>query len=164
MPRNGNYAYISNTTLVGLFSLTTGAIDPLFFDTNDTGPPPADAPAVEPGKIVRLDPDYARHHHLLDWTGDGLDEIFDAHGGAVYDNRGRRIATLTAPPATDKGERSLLGGDFTGDRIAGVTWSRVRTVQTGRRLHGSFHLWGLADLPAFQTTGWLRLLQGDHPA
>ena len=67
--------------------------------------------------LGRINTDYARHHHLLDWTGDGLDEIFNAHSGAVYNNKGRRIATLTAPPAANKGERSLLVGDFTGDGV-----------------------------------------------
>jgi hypothetical protein len=70
--------------------------------------------------LGRINTDYARHHHLLDWNGDGLDEIFNAHSGAIYDNKGRRIATLTAPPAANGGERSLLVGDFTGDGVADV--------------------------------------------
>jgi hypothetical protein len=75
----------------------------------------------EDGALLgRINTDYARHHHLLDWTGDGLDEIFNAHSGAVYNHKGRRIATLMAPPATDKGERSLLVGDFTGDGVRDV--------------------------------------------
>jgi hypothetical protein len=44
--------------IVGLFSLTAGAVDPLFFDTNDTGPAPGGVPAIKPWKIVPLDPDY----------------------------------------------------------------------------------------------------------
>ena len=70
--------------------------------------------------LGRINTDYARHHDLLDWTGDGLDEIFNAHSGAIYDNKGRRIATLTAPPAANKGEQSLLVGDFTGDGVPDV--------------------------------------------
>jgi hypothetical protein len=70
--------------------------------------------------LGRINTDYARHHHLLDWTGDGLDEILNAHSGAIYSNKGRRIATLTAPPATNKGEQSLLVGDFTGDGVPDV--------------------------------------------
>jgi len=43
---------------IGLFSLTAGALEPLFFDTSDTGPAPAGVPAVKPRKTVPLDPDY----------------------------------------------------------------------------------------------------------
>ncbi|MEN6427901.1 MAG: hypothetical protein ABFE13_21315 [Phycisphaerales bacterium] len=70
--------------------------------------------------LGRINTNYARHHHLLDWTGDGLDEIFNAHSGAIYDCKGRRIATLTAPADPDGAERSILVGDFTGDEIADV--------------------------------------------
>jgi len=70
--------------------------------------------------LGRINTDYARHHHLLDWTGDGLDEIISAHSGAVYDHAGRRLATLTAP-ASGRGERSMLVGDFTGDGVPDVT-------------------------------------------
>jgi len=71
--------------------------------------------------LGRINTDYARHHHLLDWTGDALDEIFNAHSGAVYDRAGLRIATLAAPPDSEGAERSILVGDFTGDRVADVT-------------------------------------------
>jgi len=75
----------------------------------------------EDGALLgRINTNYARHHHLLDWTSDGLDEIFNADSGAIYDNRGRRISTLVAPPALDGAERSLLVGDFTGDGVADV--------------------------------------------
>jgi hypothetical protein len=70
--------------------------------------------------LGRINTEYARHYHLLDWNGDGLDEIFNAHSGALYNNKGRRIATLTAPAAANKGERSLLVGDFTGDGVPDV--------------------------------------------
>jgi outer membrane protein assembly factor BamB len=75
----------------------------------------------ESGTLLgRINTDYARHHHLLDWTGDGLDEIFNAHSGAVYDATGHRIATLSAGSVGDRGERSLLVGDFTGDGVPDV--------------------------------------------
>lgn len=75
----------------------------------------------ENGELLgRINTYYARHHHLLDWTGDGLDEIINAHSGAIYDNKGRRMATLAAPPTENKGERSLLVGDFTGDGVPDV--------------------------------------------
>jgi hypothetical protein len=93
--------------------------------------------------LGRINTEYARHHDLLDWTGDGLDEIFNAHSGAIYDNQGRRTATLTAPPAADKGERSLLVGDFTGDGVPDVALATTTTlyvfkdekgVKTGQRI------------------------------
>jgi len=71
------------------------------------------------GRIVT---DYSRHHCLLDWTGDGVNEILVGHNGAIYDHRGRRIATLVTPGAepTRKGERSILVGQMTGDGVADV--------------------------------------------
>jgi len=87
--------------------------------------------------LGRINTDYARHHHLLDWTGDGLDEIVNAHSGAVYDRRGRRIATLAAPPAADKGERSLLVGDFTGDGVADVCLVTTAAVHVFKNEHGA---------------------------
>ncbi len=72
------------------------------------------------GLLGSINTDYTRHHHLLDWTGDGLDEMFNAHSGGIYNNKGQRIATLAAPSSADGSERSLLVGDFTGDGIADV--------------------------------------------
>lgn len=74
-------------------------------------------------RFVQIVADYCRHHKLLDWTGDGLDEIFVAHNRAIYDYTGKQIATLAAPESasqSDKGEDSLLLGDMTGDEIADV--------------------------------------------
>lgn len=60
--------------------------------------------------------EYCRHHALIDWNGDGLEEIVVGHSGAMYGPAGRRIATLSAP--IDAGV--LLLGDFTGDGICDV--------------------------------------------
>ncbi|HPO13082.1 MAG TPA: hypothetical protein PLI09_06520 [Candidatus Hydrogenedentes bacterium] len=60
--------------------------------------------------------EYCRHHELIDWNADGLDEIVVGHSGAMYDHTGRRIATLAAPTAAG----NLLLGDFTGDGISDV--------------------------------------------
>ncbi|HPC96623.1 MAG TPA: hypothetical protein PLU87_16885 [Sedimentisphaerales bacterium] len=86
--------------------------------------------------LGRINTDYARHHHLLDWTGDGLDEIVNAHSGAVYDHAGRRIATLTAPKA-DRGERSMLIGDFTGDGVPDVTLVTTDALYVFRNDNGA---------------------------
>ena len=42
----------------GLLSLMASGGEPLFFDTNDTGLPPADVPTIKPWKVVPLDPAY----------------------------------------------------------------------------------------------------------
>lgn len=86
--------------------------------------------------LGRINTDYARHHHLLDWTGDGLDEIVNAHSGAVYDRRGRRIATLAAPQDAEGAERSLLVGDFTGDRVADVTLATTTALYIFKNENG----------------------------
>jgi hypothetical protein len=44
--------------ILGLFAFTVGAVNPLFFDTNDTGQVQADVPAIKPWRAVPLDPDY----------------------------------------------------------------------------------------------------------
>lgn len=70
------------------------------------------------GRIVT---DYSRHHCLLDWTGDGADEILVAHNGSVYDHRGRCIAVFATPDdGKGEGERSMLIGDMNGDAVLDV--------------------------------------------
>jgi outer membrane protein assembly factor BamB len=46
------------TMIVGLCALSAGTADPLFFDTNDTGPPPAEVPTIKPWRTISLDPEY----------------------------------------------------------------------------------------------------------
>lgn len=61
--------------------------------------------------------DSSRHHELLDWDGDGFDEILVAAQHGIFDYRGQRVATF------DIGSRgySMLLGDMTGDGISDVT-------------------------------------------
>jgi hypothetical protein len=66
-----------------------------------------------------------RHHILLDWTGDGIEEIVVADYGGMYDHRGRRIATLMTPGSSNRYvetgfENSILAADMTGDGIADI--------------------------------------------
>lgn len=66
---------------------------------------------------------YARHHGLLDWTGDGLDEIVVAEARGLFDGQGRRVATLALhdpAPVADPDEKLALVGDFTGDGVPDV--------------------------------------------
>jgi len=94
-------------------------------------------------KLGRIVTEYSRHHCLLDWTGDGLDEIAVAHGSGLYDHRGRRIATLDTPGTETTGgkpdyEKSILAGDMTGDGVADLLLATPHTVYiyknaTGKR-------------------------------
>ncbi len=79
----------------------------------------------EKGNLLgRIVTDYSRHHCLLDWTGDGVDEILIAHNGCIYDHHGRRIGVFAVPggglAGKSKGERSMLVGDVTGDGVHDV--------------------------------------------
>jgi len=71
--------------------------------------------------------DYARHHALVDWTGDGLDEILVAEPRALYDGHGRLLARfemdaadLGDPRAPEAAEMLGLVGDVTGDGVPDV--------------------------------------------
>jgi hypothetical protein len=77
----------------------------------------------ETGQVkTKIMTDYARHHALLDWTGDGVAEILIAQPRALFDGRGRRVATLALPSQDDESgeERLALTGDFTGDGVPDV--------------------------------------------
>lgn len=77
----------------------------------------------EQGRVrTKIKTDYSRHHALLDWTGDGLDDIVIAQSRMIYDGQGRILATLSMDPKDDANgeERLALTGDFTGDRVPDV--------------------------------------------
>lgn len=77
----------------------------------------------ERGEVrTKITTDYARHHALVDWTGDGLDEILVAQPRALYDGQGRRVATLAMDEKDDQEgeERLALTGDFTGDGVPDI--------------------------------------------
>jgi len=82
--------------------------------------PRGESPVVvfdETGKMLgRLVSDYCRHHELLDWTGDGVDEIVLAHARGLFGNTGVRIATFGCD---DNGVAMQLG-DMTGDGVMDV--------------------------------------------
>jgi hypothetical protein len=85
------------------------------------------------GQIVT---DYSRHHHLLDWTGDGVNEILVAHNGCIYNHKGKSIGVFTTPKPNKKGsttsdstyERSILTGDMTADGIPDVVLATPEAV------------------------------------
>lgn len=77
----------------------------------------------ERGQVrTKITTDYARHHSLVDWTGDGFNEIVIAQSRSLYDGQGRVVARLAMDARDDaQGEERLaLKGDFTGDGIPDV--------------------------------------------
>jgi hypothetical protein len=93
------------------------------------------------GQIVT---DYSRHHHLLDWTGDGINEIMVAHNGCIYNDRGKCIGVFAAPRPTKSSsdadestyERSILTGDMTGDGIPDVVLATPEAVYIFKNENG----------------------------
>jgi hypothetical protein len=74
----------------------------------------------ESGQVrTKIMTDYARHHALVDWTGDGVSEILIAQPRALFDGNGRCVARLVMDDKDDAAgeERMALTGDFTGDGV-----------------------------------------------
>ena len=92
------------------------------------------------GRIVT---DYSRHHHLLDWTGDRVNEIMVAHNGCIYNDKGKCISVFAAPRPTKNGsadestyERSILTGDMTGDGVPDVVLATPEGVYIFKNKNG----------------------------
>lgn len=89
---------------------------------------------------ARITTDYSRHHALVDWTGDGLCEILIAHNRAMYDQQGKRIATLATPLSSDPEmqhyESSILIGDMDGDKVPDIMIATPQTLSIFRNEHG----------------------------
>ncbi len=68
--------------------------------------------------------DYCRHHMLVDWNGDGYQEIVIADSRGVFDQEGKRIATLEM----DAPGKILLDGDMTGDGVPDITLTTMEKV------------------------------------
>jgi hypothetical protein len=77
----------------------------------------------EHGQVrTRIHTDYARHHALVDWTGDGVSEIVVAQPRTLYAGTGQPVATLAMDAEDDASgeERLALTGDFTSDGVPDV--------------------------------------------
>lgn len=72
--------------------------------------------------LTRIMTDYARHHALVDWTGDGVSEIVVAQPRTLYDGNGKSLARFGMDANDDlEGEERLVRiGDFTGDGVPDV--------------------------------------------
>jgi hypothetical protein len=107
------------------------------------------------GLLGQFKTEYSRFHALVDWNGDGVDEIVVPHSRALFDARGNTIGRLALEPQADfyggrppeEGEigNIVLIGDMTGDGIPDVTvtspWSvsvfkNESGVKTGTRSLG----------------------------
>ena len=76
------------------------------------------------GLLGELLVEYGRFHTLVDWNGDGCDEIVVPHSRGLFDSRGRRIGTFAMeshadiyggrPPAEGEIGGIVLRGDLTG--------------------------------------------------
>jgi hypothetical protein len=78
-------------------------------------------------QLTEIVTDYARHHALVEWTGDGLDDMVIAQARGVFDGQGHRLATLAMDErdlgkhdAPDVAEMQVLVGDMTGDGVPDV--------------------------------------------
>jgi hypothetical protein len=89
---------------------------------------------------TRIQTDYARHHALLDWTGDGVDEILIAQPRTLYSGAGQPLAELAMDPTDDEAgeERLALTGDFSGDGVPDIllTTRAMTQVLIYRNEHG----------------------------
>jgi len=90
---------------------------------------------------TRIMTDYARHHGLVDWTGDGLAEVVVAQPRGLYDGRGQRVATFVMDEDDDRHgeERLVLIGDFSGDGVPDVLLTRrdMTRVYVYKNDHGT---------------------------
>jgi outer membrane protein assembly factor BamB len=91
--------------------------------------------------LGRLTTDYSRHHRLVDWTGDGFDNIVVGNSQGVYDHRGQRIATLAMPEESRTGEAggfetSALVGDMTGDGVPDILLATPEMVSIFKNENG----------------------------
>jgi hypothetical protein len=89
---------------------------------------------------TRIMTDYARHHGLVDWTGNGLAEVVVAQSRGLYDGQGRRVATFAMGENDDRQgeERLVLIGDFSGDGVPDVllTSRALTRVYVYKNEHG----------------------------
>lgn len=85
--------------------------------------------------------DYGRHHRIVDWDGDGLDEVLLAHSRRLVDGKGKCTARFGPKGAFDGESREMrsndpapfgLVGDLDGDGRSEVILHSVSTIHIYR--------------------------------
>lgn len=79
--------------------------------------------------ITQLRAEYCRHHQVVDWTGNGVNEIVLAQCRGLFNGQGERIGTFAMDPRSlDSDEILVLPGDMTGDGVPDITLSTLSAV------------------------------------
>ena len=84
--------------------------------------------------------DYCRIHALIDWDGDGYDEMAVAHSRGLFNREGKRFLTFEMDSPGDK----VIVGDMTGDGKNDLT------LDTGNKVFifkNENHLTAKEDVP-----------------
>ncbi len=74
--------------------------------------------------LAQIVSNYCRHHAVIDWNGDGIDEFVIADSHALYGNNGKRIVLFEMPESAE----SILPGDMNGDHISDITLTTETAV------------------------------------
>ncbi len=91
-------------------------------------------------KVGEVITPYSRHHKLVDWTGDGVEELVVAGNRALYSGTGERLATFSVPQAALDAatgvELSVLTGDMDGDGVPDILLITPSTLFIYRNTSG----------------------------